>query len=276
MNVNHLRATYSVLQTRPRPRPRATPQTPPIARLRKLAFARLPACSFRGCKQSRPLGWAVGKRDVLALAIFQLSVKPIRRSQGGDARAAAAYRSGIRIGPHDYTRRRGVADRALFLPDQAPAWDRAQLWEAAEKAERRKNSVTAREVLLALPHEMPLDGQRKATEAFCWWLVRRYQCAADAALHTPRSGHDARNVHAHILITTRRLTAYGLAEKTRELDDQTTGPLEVEAMREAWARILEGHGFNLEHRAARRVAPPPLTPTRNTPRRADAPPPPQA
>ena len=218
--------------------------------------------------------------DVLALAIFQLSVKPIRRSQGGDARAAAAYRTGTRIGPHDYTRRRGVADRALFLPDQAPDWNRAQLWEAAEKAERRKNSVTAREVLLALPHEMPLDGQRKATEAFCLWLVSRYQCAADAALHVPRSGHDARNVHAHILMTTRRLTAYGLAEKTRELDDKTQGPLEVEAMREAWARILDGHGVKLEHRAARRVAPPLLTPTRRTthspPRRASAPPPPQA
>lgn len=210
------------------------------------------------------------------MAIFQLSVKPIRRSQGGDARAAAAYRSGTRIAEFDYSRRRGVADRALFLPPKAPAWDRAQLWEAAEKAERRKNSVTAREVLLALPHEMPLDGQRRATEAFCLWLVSRYQCAADAALHMPGSGHDARNVHAHILMTTRRLTAYGLAEKTRELDDQTTGPLEVEAMREAWARILEGHGFNLEHRAARRVAPLQLTPTRRTTRRTDAPPPPLA
>lgn len=211
------------------------------------------------------------------MAIFQLSVKTIRRSQGGDARAAAAYRSGTRIGPHDYTRRRGVADRALFLPALAPAWDRAQLWEAAEKAEKRKNSVTAREVLLALPHEMPLDGHRKATEAFCLWLVSRYQCAADAALHAPQSGHDARNVHVHILMTTRRLTAEGLGEKTRELDDnRLTGPLEVEAMREAWAHILDGHGFKLEHRAARRVAPPPLTPTRRPTYRADAPHPPLA
>ena len=56
------------------------------------------------------------------MAIFQLSVKPIRRSQGGNAKAAAAaYRTGTQIGPHDYTRRRGVADRALFLPPKAPA-----------------------------------------------------------------------------------------------------------------------------------------------------------
>lgn len=214
------------------------------------------------------------------MALYRLDVKPIRRSQGGNACAAAAYRSGTRIGPHDYTKRRGVTDRALFLPAPAPDWDRAQLWEEAEKAERRKNSVVAREVLLALPHEMPLQAHRKAVEAFCSWLVKRYQCAADAALHAPRSGHDARNVHAHILMTTRRLSAYGLTEKTRELDDKTTGPLEVEAMREAWARILDGHGVKLEHRAARRVAPPPLTPTRRTtrspPRRASAQSQPQA
>lgn len=197
------------------------------------------------------------------MAIFQLSVKPIRRSQGGDARAAAAYRSGTRIGPHNYTRRKGVADRALFLPDQASAWNRAQLWEAAEAAEKRKNSVTAREVLLALPHEMSLDAHRKAVEAFCRFLVSRYQCAADAALHTPKRGHDARNVHAHILMTTRRLTAQGLGQKTRELDDnRLAGPLEIEAMREAWAQILKGFGFDLEHRAARKVPPPRPTPSR--------------
>ena len=139
-----------------------------------------------------------------------------------------------------------MADRALFLPPKAPAWNRAQLWEAAERAERRKNSVVAREVLLALPHEMPLAAHRKAVGAFCGWLVGRYGVAADAALHTPKSGHDARNIHAHVLMTTRRLAAHGLGEKTRELDDnRLAGPLEIEAMREAWARILEGHGFKL-------------------------------
>ena len=188
------------------------------------------------------------------MALYRLDVKPIRRSQGGDARAAAAYRSGTHIAEFDYSRRRGVADRALFMPDQAPAWDRAQLWEEAEKAEKRKNSVVAREVLVALPHEMPLDGQRKAVGAFCGWLVSRYQVAADAALHTPKSGHDARNIHAHVLMTTRRLAAHGLGEKTRELDDnRLAGPLEIEAMREAWARILEGHGFKLEYRRSRQI-----------------------
>lgn len=187
------------------------------------------------------------------MALYRLDVKPIRRSQGGNACAAAAYRTGTHITEFDYSRRRGVADRALFLPPNAPAWDRAQLWEEAEKAERRKNSVVAREVLLALPHEMPLDGHRKAVGAFCGWLVGRYGVAADAALHTPRSGHDARNIHAHVLMTTRRLTAQGLTEKTRELDDLVgQGPREIEAMREQWAKILKGFGFDLEHKREER------------------------
>ena len=86
--------------------------------------------------------------------------------------------------------------------------------------------MVAREVLLALPHEMPLAAHRKAVGAFCGWLVGRYGVAADAALHTPKSGHDARNIHAHVLMTTRRLAAHGLGEKTRELDDnRLAGPL---------------------------------------------------
>ncbi|MGK3550305.1 MobA/MobL family protein, partial [Escherichia coli] len=42
---------------------------------------------------------------------------------------------------------------------QAPAWctNRAELWNAVEKAERRKNSQLAREIELAIPHELPQD-----------------------------------------------------------------------------------------------------------------------
>ena len=189
----------------------------------------------------------VGKR-IPDLAIYQLSVKAIRRSEGDNAKAAAAYRSGTKIDQYDYTHRRGVADRFLLLPPAAPKWTRPQLWDEAEKAEKRKNSVVAREVLIALPHEMPFLARRKATESLARFLVGRYGIAADAAIHTPKRGHDERNHHAHILMTTRRISAQGMNEKTRELDDKQTGPLEIEAIREEWARILKGFGFDLEHR----------------------------
>ena len=220
----------------------------------------------------------VGKR-ILPLAIYQLSVKAIRRSEGGNAKAAAAYRSGTKIENFDYTHRRGVADRFLLLPPAAPQWTRPQLWDEAEQSEKRCNSVVAREVLIALPHELPLLARRKAVETLCRFLVSRYQVAADAALHTPKRGHDHRNIHAHILITTRRISAQGVKEKTRELDDKKTGPLEIEAIREEWAQILKGFGFDLEYRAAYRLEPlcqtPAPAPGRNQAVRPGSAPPPR-
>ena len=214
------------------------------------------------------------------MAIFRLEVKPIRRSEGRDARAAAAYRSGTRIGKHDYTHRTGVAHTEIFTPSPSPSWtkDRAVLWNEAEKAERRKNSVVAREVLIALPHELPQADRIALTRALANWLVSRYGVAVDAALHAPRQGHDERNHHAHLLMTTRRMSAAGLGEKTRELDDnRTTGPREIEAIRTAWAEMVNAYGFTLEHRAQlpERAGPSPSSPRPHTPHRTSPQPPPQ-
>jgi hypothetical protein len=80
-------------------------------------------------------------------------------------------------------------------------------------------------------------------------------------------------------MTTRRISDQGLKEKTRELDDKKTGPLEIEAIREAWAEILKGFGFDLEHRAAHRVddnlcqTPPPVPKRNQVVRPGNAPPP---
>jgi hypothetical protein len=201
------------------------------------------------------------------MAIFRLEIKPIRRSEGRDARAAAAYRSGTQIGEYDYTHRRGVADRFLLLPATAPQWTRPQLWDEAEEAEKRKNSVVAREVLIAIPHELPPADRMKIVRELSSWLVSRYGVAVDAAIHAPRKNHDERNHHAHLLMTTRRVSYAGLGEKTRELDDKQTGPREIEAIRTAWAEMVNAYGFNLEHRARRPECAMQLTAPRPNPSR---------
>lgn len=174
----------------------------------------------------------------------------MRRREGRDARAAAAYRSGTQIGEYNYTRRLGVEYVELFAPVASCTKDRVALWNQAENAERRKNSVVAREVLISLPHELPKADRIALTRELASWLVSRYGVAVDAALHAPRQGHDERNHHAHLLMTTRRVSAAGLGEKTRELDDnRTTGPREIEAIRAAWCAMVNAYGFNLEHRA---------------------------
>ena len=197
------------------------------------------------------------------MAIYHLSVKTISRSAGRSATAAAAYRAGVEITDertgeiHDYTRKGGVESAALILPDNAPEWasDRAQLWNAAEQAEKRKNSTVAREFEIALPAELSPAEREKLAHDFARELVKRHGCAADVAIHAPGKEGDNRNHHAHILLSTRRLEADGFGEKTRELDDQKTGKAIVTEWRERFAtlqneRLREaGHSVQVDHRS---------------------------
>ena len=197
------------------------------------------------------------------MAIFHLSVKTVSRSAGRSATAAAAYRAGCKITDertgeiHDYTRKGGVESAAVILPDNAPEWarDRAQLWNAAEQAEKRKNSTVAREFEIALPAELSPAEREKLAHDFARELVNRHGMAADVAIHAPGKEGDNRNHHAHILLTTRRLGPDGLGEKTRELDDQKTGKELVKQWRERFAtlqneRLREaGHAVQVDHRS---------------------------
>ncbi len=186
------------------------------------------------------------------MASYHLSVKTIKRSAGRSATAAAAYRSASVIAcdregrMHDYTAKRGVAACFILAPADAPEWaqDRAALWNAAEARETRSNSVTAREWELALPSELSDAARIDIARAFAAQLVERYWVAADVAIHAPHREGDQRNHHAHILTTTRVLSAEGLTDKTRILDSASTGGPEIEAMRGYWAE-LQNHALEL-------------------------------
>ncbi len=186
------------------------------------------------------------------MASYHLSVKTIKRSAGRSATAAAAYRSASVIEcdregrMHDYTAKRGVEACFILAPDDAPDWaqDRAALWNAAEARETRSNSVTAREWELALPSEISDAARIGIARAFAAQLVERYGVAADVAIHAPHREGDQRNHHAHILTTTRVLSAEGLTDKTRVLDAASTGGPEIEAMRGYWAE-LQNHALEL-------------------------------
>ena len=132
---------------------------------------------------------------------------------------------------HDYTAKRGVEACFILAPADAPEWaqDRAALWNAAEARETRSNSVTAREWELALPSELSDAARIDIARAFAQQLVERYGVAADVAIHAPHREGDQRNHHAHILTTTRVLSAEGLTDKTRILDAASTGGPEIRA-----------------------------------------------
>ena len=192
------------------------------------------------------------------MAIYHLSMKIISRSNGYSAVASAAYRSGSlmldeRTGlTHDYTRKSGVAEAVILTPATAPAWctNRAELWNAVEKAERRKNSQLAREIELAIPRELPQDAARETVLAFVRENFVSQGMIADVAFHHM----DKTNPHAHIMLTTRAVGPAGFGGKVRDWNDRT----HAETWRASWAdhanRALANAGYQeeIDHRSYER------------------------
>ena len=178
------------------------------------------------------------------MAILSIDVRTVQRKTRS-AIAAAAYRSASRIEDHrtaivhDYRRRSGVLETFIVAPPAARwAVERAALWNAAEAAEKRCDARTAREYVLALPHELDAAGRRAVAEGFASLVVERYGIAADVALHAPSREGDQRNWHAHVLTTVRTVETAGLGAKTRELDMATTSGAHIEQLRRDWTELV--------------------------------------
>jgi ATP-dependent exoDNAse (exonuclease V) alpha subunit len=208
------------------------------------------------------------------MAIYHLSVKPVSRGVGRSSTAASAYRAAARVADErtgetfDYTRKRGVEHAEIVLPSAAASeaeWarDRQRLWNAAERAENRKDARVAREYEVALPYELNATQRLGLVRAFAQELADRHGCAVDVAVHAPHREGDTRNHHAHLLTTTRAVATAGLGTKTDiELKDadrarKGLGPArgEVTAIRERWATLVNehlaqhGHAARIDHRS---------------------------
>jgi hypothetical protein len=193
------------------------------------------------------------------MAQYHFAAKIIQRSRGQSAVASAAYRAGERMDDErlgknfDYRRHLGVRYTDILAPDNAPDWmrDRAQLWNAVEKAEKRKDSQLARSIDIALPHELNLDQNIELLRGFVQEQFVDKGMIADIAIHAPGRTGDIRNVHAHIALTTREITGNGFGQKDRDWNDKS----ELLEWRKTWAdhanRMLEREGFEerIDHRS---------------------------
>ncbi len=206
------------------------------------------------------------------MAIYHLAMKPISRSSGRSAVAAAAYRASQKLTnerdgqTHDFTARRGVEHTEIVLPagvDAEWAQDRSTLWNAAEFAENRKDARVAREIEVALPHELTPEQRLALTREFAQGLADRYGVAVDFAIHSPHGDTDVRNHHAHILLTTRKVEREGLGEKSEiELENKRLMALglptshdQLRDIRLDWEDranrhlALAGHDLRIDHRS---------------------------
>lgn len=198
------------------------------------------------------------------MASYHLTAQPVKRSEGRSVVAMAAYRAGEKLKDErrgveaDYRRRKGIAHSEIMAPDGCAEFlkDREALWNYVERQEIRKDAQLAREINMALPHELT-DEQRVA-------LVRKFVgeqfvalgMVADFAIHRPvrEKGDDPRNYHTHILLTLRQAEPNGLRRvKTREWNSDQM----LVAWRAAWADCQNealrehGHKATVDHRSLR-------------------------
>ena len=196
------------------------------------------------------------------MASYHFYAQIIGRGDRRSAVAAAAYRSASRIVDratgqvHDYTRKRGVVHSEILLPQGTPTWlaDRTKLWNHVQAVEKRKDAQYAREINLALPHELTRDQRLDLLRSFAKTEFVAKGMIADIAMHEPvlDRGEDARNCHAHIMLTLRQGTRDGLSlTKTRSWNAKS----ELKSWRAVWAehqnRMLADHHHNarVDHRS---------------------------
>ncbi len=191
---------------------------------------------------------------------YFLSARIISRKSGGNAVAAAAYRSGSKLVEgdgdaqqkpleHDYRRRSGVMSAFILAPSQAPNWmrDRQNLWQGVEAAEKRVDAQLAREVIVALPavdifdHLIPANKNKRLGE-FYERMLKRYAdenfvkegMIADIALHEPADKNDDRHYHAHIMLSMREIKGDEFGKKERSWNESA----KLERWRSSWSALV--------------------------------------
>lgn len=176
------------------------------------------------------------------MANYHQHIKPIQRSKGRSAVAAAAYRSGKKMTDnrtgevHDFSHKKDVSFQSII------GWldtDEA-LWNAAEQAENRKDATTAREYEVSIPWELDEYQQQQLVTQYGFWLHEEYGVAIDINIHNAAS----HNPHAHILTTTRVVVdELQLTDKSprewsgskRSLNGYPSRKADLNIVREKWA-----------------------------------------
>ena len=167
------------------------------------------------------------------MAIYHLNARGISPARGSSAVASAAYQSGETLRDEQtgdlkrYARRERIADTGLVLPDGAPDWDRARLWNEATRAHAGGTELVAKRYEFALPRELDLEEQRACVRDFCGLFKGK---ACDWAIHDSGDG----NPHAHVLVSALDLGKDGFVPSKTKPQKSTKLYL---------CRDGEGHGF---------------------------------
>ena len=174
--------------------------------------------------------------------------------------ASASYRSGGRLANenngevHDFSGRNDIVFSEIMLPANAPRefLDRATLWNAIEKKDRRKDSQLAREADISLPIELNTEQQIDLVREYVNENFVAKGVCADVNIHNSGDG----NPHFHLQLTMRDVDESGFGGRREE--EQGRGYFQskqrLKSWRKSWTDIankhLEKHGFSarIDHR----------------------------
>ena len=150
------------------------------------------------------------------MSLFHFHVTQIKRSAGQSAVACAAYRAGERLKSEyygeisDYTRKGGVVESGIMLPDYAPREyaDRETLWNEVEKIEKGKKAQLAYSFDFALQNEFTMEENISLAKKFIREQFVERGMIADFAIHSPETNGIA-NPHVHVMCPIRPIDENG-------------------------------------------------------------------
>ena len=150
------------------------------------------------------------------MSLFHFHVTQIKRSAGQSAVACAAYRAGEKLRSEyygevsDYTRKGGVVESEIMLPEYVPQnlSDRETLWNEVEKNGKGKKAQLAYSFDFALQNEFTMEENISLAKKFIKEQFVERGMIADFAIHSPETNGIA-NPHVHVLCPIRPIEENG-------------------------------------------------------------------
>lgn len=219
------------------------------------------------------------------MAIYHFSTKPISRKHKSSVAVSAyinaqAYTDERTNRTFDYSNKKGVLDSQCYAFDennQRRDLKNTELWNGSEQAEaknkRQDSARTAREYIVAIPHELMEKDKKEGVKCivnFCDKLAQKYNVAVEFALHDQdydENGNGNKNYHFHLITTTRAVsfdsennivfgkkTAFEMSDSDLKKINMPRTKDQLIDIRKLWADVankyLEKHNFDerIDHR----------------------------
>lgn len=183
-------------------------------------------------------------------AFYRCSFGVIQRSKGDSVVKKAAYNARKKIYQKEtdkyinYSSKQDLLAEKILAPKDAKAWvfDRKYHYNEVEKIDNRCNSQLGRTLDVGLLHQLTLEQNQELLEQYLRNHLVSRGMVADYCIHAPEKDGDQRNIHAHIILSMRKLDGDSFnKKKAREWNEKNL----LKESRIAWAIEANAYFNNL-------------------------------